>query len=342
MKNFELKDLCSGGCTAKLGPDFLANVLNKIPKNNYDENLIIGYDSSDDAAVYKLTDNLAIVQTLDFFTPIVEDPYIFGKIAAANSLSDIYAMGGEVKIALNIVCFPEKMNPDVLAEILRGGAEKVHEAGGILSGGHSINDKDIKYGMSVTGIINPNKVLANNKCKVGDKLILTKPLGVGIVSTAYKVGEGSKEAYIEAINSMEYLNKYAAEKMTKYNINACTDITGFGFLGHLIEMIGNQFTAEIFSNSVPYIKEAYDYAKEFLLTSAAQRNRNYLSGKILFDNIDFPTQEILFDPQTSGGLLISLPPHEADKLINDLEDIKTKSAIVGEIVEKKEYSIIVK
>ncbi|WP_238902288.1 selenide, water dikinase SelD [Clostridium sp. YIM B02506] len=340
MSQNNVKFTCGGGCTAKLGPGMLKSVLDKIP-NKFDENLLIGFDSSDDGAVYKLTEDIAIIQTLDFFTPIVEDPYTFGKIAAANALSDVYAMGGEVKVALNIVGFPEKMEADILGEILRGGAEKVHEAGGVVSGGHSINDPEPKYGLSVTGVVHPLKILPNNNCKIGDKLILTKPLGVGIITTAHRVGEASEEAYNKAIKSMETLNKYAADKMKKYKVNACTDVTGFGFLGHLNEMIKDEYSIKVNGNTLPYIKEAYDYAKEFLITAGGQRNRRHLKDKVLFKDIEFALEEILFDPQTSGGLLISLSSDEADDLLKELQELDLKSEIVGEVIEKQEFNIII-
>lgn len=340
MSQNNVKFTCGGGCTAKLGPGMLKSVLDKIP-NKFDENLLIGFDSSDDGAVYKLTDDIAIIHTLDFFTPIVEDPYTFGKIAAANALSDVYAMGGEVKVALNIVGFPEKMEADILGEILRGGAEKVHEAGGVVSGGHSINDPEPKYGLSVTGVVHPSKILPNNNCKIGDKLILTKPLGVGIITTAHRVGEASEEAYNKAIKSMETLNKYAADKMKKYKVNACTDVTGFGFLGHLNEMIKDEYSIKVNGNTIPYIKEAYDYAKEFLITAGGQRNRRHLKDKVLFKDIEFALEEILFDPQTSGGLLISLSSDEADDLLKELQELDLKSEIVGEVIEKQEFNIII-
>ncbi len=316
-------------------------MLAHIPKA-YDKNLLIGFDSADDAAVYKISDDKALIQTLDFFTPIVEDPYTYGKIAAANSLSDVYAMGGDVLTALNIVCFPEKMNPEVLGEILRGGAEKVMESGGILSGGHSINDDNPKYGLSVTGVVHPDKIIANNTCRVGDKLILTKPLGIGIVTTANSIGEASERAYKEAIKIMEYLNKYSAEKMKKYKVNGCTDITGFGFLGHLSEMLNDDISIVIESSKVPYIKEAHEYASEFIITSAGQKNRKYLGDKVKLNNLDFATEEILFDPQTSGGLLISVAPEDTESLLRDLEELEIKSALVGEVKERGEYRIEVK
>lgn len=329
-----------GGCTAKLGPGILSRVLERIPKK-YDENLLIGFESSDDASVYKLTDDIAMVQTLDFFPPMVDDPYTFGKIAAANALSDIYAMGGEVKTALNIVCFPEQMDLNILGDIIQGGSEKVEEAGGVLSGGHSIMDQDVKYGLSVTGIINPNKIYQNNGCKIGDKLILTKPLGVGIVSTANRVGEASEKAMNQAIESMCTLNKYAAEIIRKYDVHACTDVTGFSLLGHLNEMVAGDCSAVIDSSEIPYIKEAREYAEEFLLTAAAQRNRNYLEDKILFNIDDFAMEEILFDPQTSGGLLVSVNPNDVEDIMKELSSLKLPCGVIGEVIKPKEYKIIV-
>lgn len=329
-----------GGCTAKLGPGILSRVLERIPKK-YDENLLIGFESSDDASVYKLTDDIAMVQTLDFFPPMVDDPYTFGKIAAANALSDIYAMGGEVKTALNIVCFPEQMDLNILGDIIQGGSEKVEEAGGVLSGGHSIMDQDVKYGLSVTGIINPNKIYQNNGCKVGDKLILTKPLGVGIILIANRVGEASKEAMDKAIESMCTLNKYAAEIIRKYDVHACTDVTGFSLLGHLNEMVAGDCSAIIESTKVPYIKEARQYADEFLLTAAAQRNRNFLQDKVLFNIDDFAMEEILFDPQTSGGLLIAVNPEDVEEIMKELETLSLPCGVIGEVINQKQHKIIV-
>lgn len=329
-----------GGCTAKLGPGILSRVLERIPKK-HDDNLLIGFESSDDASVYKLTDDIAMVQTLDFFPPMVDDPYTFGKIAAANALSDIYAMGGEVKTALNIVCFPEQMDLNILGDIIQGGSEKVEEAGGVLSGGHSIMDQDVKYGLSVTGIINPNKIYQNNGCRVGDKLILTKPLGVGIVSTANRVGEASKEAMDKAIESMCTLNKYAAEIIRKYDVHACTDVTGFSLLGHLNEMVAGECSAVIDSTKVPYIKEARQYADEFLLTAAAQRNRNFLQDKVLFNIDDFAMEEILFDPQTSGGLLVAVGPEDVEDIMKELDNLSLLCGVIGEVVNEKQHKIIV-
>ena len=330
-----------GGCTAKLGAGILSHVLSKLPKAPYDANLLVGYDSKDDAAVYKISKDIAIVQTLDFFPPMVEDPYTFGKIAATNALSDIYAMGGEVKTALNIVCFPEDMDLNILGEIMRGGAEKVIEAGGQLAGGHSVADSDVKYGLSVTGVVHPEKIYQNNTGKIGDKLILTKKLGVGIVCAANRVGEASAEAMEEALTSMTTLNKYAAEVLRKYEVHACTDVTGFGFLGHLYEMLDDRLSAKIDQQNVPVIKEALAYADEFLLTAAAQKNRNHFGDYVHFEKVPFAMEEVLFDPQTSGGLLVAIAPEDALNLEKELQAAGLPAKIVGELIEKDTYEIYV-
>ena len=328
----------NGGCTAKLGPAVLSKILDKIPKT-HDENLLVGYDSNDDASIYKLTDELAIVQTLDFFPPMVEDPYTFGQIAAANALSDVYAMGGDVKTALNIVCYPEAMDLNILGKILMGGADKVAEASGVLSGGHSIADSSVKYGLSVTGIVHPNKILKNNTPKIGDVLILTKPLGVGLITTANRVGEASQVAMDKAIHSMTTLNKYAAEIMKNFDVHACTDITGFGFLGHLHEMLDNTFSTTIYSDNLPVIEEALNYADEFLISAAGQRNRNFLSSFVDFKNNNFAMEEVLFDAQTSGGLLYSINKDDANIAMEALKKLNMPCGIVGEITTKKDIEI---
>lgn len=328
-----------GGCTAKLGAGVLSHVLSLLPKGEKDKNLLIGYDSKDDAAVYQITENLAMVQTLDFFPPMIEDPYLFGQIAATNALSDIFAMGGEVKTALNIVCFPETMDLNVLGEIMRGGSEKVIEAGGSLAGGHSIADEGIKYGLSVTGLVNPKKMWANNQGIVGDKLVLTKKLGVGIICTANRIGEASGKALQEAVNSMTTLNKKAAEIAKKYEIHAATDVTGFGFLGHLHEMMDGKLSCRIKSEEVPVMGEALAYAEEFYITAAAQKNRNYVGEFVHFENITFAMEEVLFDPQTSGGLLLAVDALQAENMVDDMRQAGLPAAIVGEITEKKDVEI---
>ncbi len=328
-----------GGCTAKLGAGILDRVLSRLPKGPRDENLLIGFDSKDDAAVYQVSEDIAIVQTLDFFPPMLDDPYTFGKVAATNALSDIYAMGGEVKTALNIVCFPEDMDLNVLGEIMRGGSEKVIEAGGTLAGCHSIADSDVKYGLSVMGTVNPNKIYANNGGQPGDRLILTKRLGVGIICTANRVGEASADAMAAAVDSMTTLNKYAAMICRKYNVHACTDVTGFSFLGHLHEMMDGKLSCIIHASQVPHFPEAIDYANEFLLTAAAQRNRNHVGESVHFQDIPFAMEEVLFDPQTSGGLLIAVAAEEAAALETELQEAGLPAAIVGEITEKRDIEI---
>lgn len=338
----EEKLFCKGGgCTAKLGPAALQRILEKVPKKE-DKNLLIGYESKDDAAVYQVSEDLAMVHTLDFFPPMIEDPYLFGKIAATNALSDIFAMGGKVTTALNIVCFPETADMNLLGEIIRGGTEKVHEAGGVLAGGHSIIDTDVKYGLSVTGTVHPDKIYSNAGGRPGDILILTKPLGVGIICTANRVKEASEEAMDKVLKSMTLLNKYAAECLEKYEIHGCTDVTGFGFLGHLSEMLGEEKSAVIDSGKVPYFSEARQYAEEFLLTAAGQRNRNFIGDEVEFQREDFAMEEILFDPQTSGGLLVAVSKETGSLLLHDLKEAGLDAAMVGEITEKQNKKIYVK
>lgn len=328
-----------GGCTAKLGAGILSRVLERLPKFDKDPALLIGYDSKDDAAVYKLTDEVAVVQTLDFFPPMVDDPYTFGQIAATNALSDIWAMGGQVKTALNIVCFPEKSDLNILGEIMRGGAEKVAEAGGVLAGGHSIADSDVKYGLSVMGVVHPDRIYANNTPQTGDCLVLTKRLGVGILCTANRVGEASAEAMAAAIASMTTLNKYAAQCCRAYEIHACTDVTGFSFLGHLHEMMDGAHSCRIEAGAVPVFSEALRHADEFLLTAAGQRNRNHTGPFVRFENVPFAMEEVLFDPQTSGGLLVALPKEQAAALVEDLRRGGAPAAVVGEVTDSEDIEI---
>ncbi|MCL2555927.1 MAG: selenide, water dikinase SelD [Firmicutes bacterium] len=342
LKQIQKLNNC-GGCAAKLSSSLLKEIVSSIPKFD-DKNLIVGFDSSDDGAVYKIDDNTAIIQTLDFFPPIVPNPYIFGQIAAANSVSDVYAMGGKVLSALNIVCFNEEEDPSILAAILKGGAEKIKESGGVLCGGHSINDDGIKYGLSVNGLVHPDKILYNNRCKIGDKIILTKPLGVGIVNIAHLAGQraATKQGYEAALKSMTTLNKYAFELAVKYNINAMTDVTGFGFLGHLYEMIGGDYSIKVDAKSVVYIKDALNCAEEFLITAGGQKNRESLEYKVNFDSgITEALKEIFYDPQTSGGLLISADKKDANKLMKELSALDLESSVVGEVVKREEHGIIV-
>ena len=330
-----------GGCTAKLGAGVLSRILEKLPRGEKDPNLLVGSASRDDAAVYRVTENLALVQTVDFFPPMVDDPYTFGQIAAANALSDVYAMGGEVKTALNLVCFPENMDLNVLGEILRGGAEKVAEAGGILAGGHSIADTGVKYGLSVTGLVDPYHLYVNDAGQPGDKLLLTKALGVGLLCTANRVGEAAPEHMAAAINSMTTLNKTAAEISRRYAVHAATDVTGFSFLGHLHEMMGAKLSCVIDARAVPVLPGAEKAADDFLYTAAGQRNRNHTGPFVRFEGVPFAMEEVLFDPQTSGGLLLAVDPAEASALEKELQSAGLPAKIVGEIVPRTETEITV-
>ena len=330
-----------GGCTAKLGAGVLSRILEKLPRGEKDPNLLVGYDSRDDAAVYRVTEDLALVQTVDFFPPMVDDPYTFGQIAAANALSDVYAMGGEVKTALNLVCFPENMDLNILGEILRGGAEKVAEAGGILAGGHSLADTGVKYGLSVTGLVDPQHLYANDAGQPGDKLLLTKALGVGLLCTANRVGEAAPEHMAAAISSMTTLNKTAAEISRRYTVHAATDVTGFSFLGHLHEMMGGRLSCKINARAVPVLPGAEKAADDFLYTAAGQRNRNHTGPFVRFEGVPFAMEEVLFDPQTSGGLLLAVDPAEASALEKELQSAGLPAKIVGEIVSRTETEIAV-
>ena len=321
----------------------MAQVLCQLPRTQ-DDRLLVGLDTSDDAAVYKINDDLALIQTLDFFTPVVDDPYTFGQIAASNSLSDVYAMGGEPKLAMNIVCFPNCLSPDVLAEILKGGYDKVVEAGAITVGGHTVEDDEPKYGLSVSGFVHPDKVLANNNAKPGDVLVLTKPLGLGIINTAIKGQLADKETYDEAVLVMTTLNKYAKEAIDRSGgVNSLTDITGFGLLGHALEMAeGSSVSMVIDHKSIPTVLNAIEYAQMGLVPAGAYDNRNYIGDKAYInEDVSEEMKDILFDPQTSGGLLISIPEEKADKLLEELKDTPTKFAVVGRVVEKQEHFIIV-
>jgi selenide,water dikinase len=287
-----------------------------------DPNLLVGRETSDDAGVYRLSGDTALVQTIDFITPVVNDPYDFGRIAAANSLSDVYAMGGRPLTAMNVVCFPVKsMDKAVLREILRGGLEKIHEAGAALVGGHSVEDPEIKYGLSVTGLVHPDRVLTNSGVKPGDALILTKPLGTGILATAIKAGLASEEAQIRAIEAMATLNKKAAEVMAAYPVNACTDVTGFGLLGHALEMArGSKVAITLFADRVPLLPEVLDSVQMGLVPAGSFSNRNFCAHQVRQSKaVDPMLLDILADAQTSGGLLISLPQDQASALVGDLK-----------------------
>lgn len=323
-----------GGCNAKIGAGHLSKILKSLPRPKKSDRLLVGYNSEDDAAVYKIDDDTAIIQTLDFFPSMVTDPYLFGEIAATNALSDVFAMGGDVVTCLNIVCFPEDANMKVLEKILQGGAAKVKEAGGILAGGHSIHDHRPKYGLSVMGKVNPDKILRNDQVKDGDVLILTKPLGVGIVIPAYNAHQIGEDAYQQAVTSMTTLNKYAADIMRQFPVDSCTDVTGFGLAGHLTEMLHGEYQAKLTAENIPIIPDAYQAAGDFLTSAGGQRNRDFLGDRIDFTFDDFALQEILFDPQTSGGLLIAVQPQYVDAMMDKLAKLPTKPAVIGKVSKK--------
>jgi selenide, water dikinase len=301
-------------------------------------NLLVGMDRVEDAGVYKITEETAIVQTVDFFTPVVDDPFTFGQIAAANSLSDVYAMGGTPITALNIVCFPvQTMDISIMREILLGGIEKMREAQVVLVGGHSVDDRELKYGLSVTGTIDPRKILRKEDAKPGDKLILTKPLGTGIIATALKGEMASRKAIERITRSMSSLNKQASEIMRAVGVNVCTDITGFGLIGHAAEMIeGMAVGMIIYAGSVPVFEEAQELAAQGMVPGGLTRNREYRRSMVDISPgvADFQA-EILFDPQTSGGLLIAVSSEKAAILLKKLHEAGvTEAAIIGEITQE--------
>ena len=310
-----------------------------------DENVIVGLDRADDAGVYRVNDDLALIQTVDFFTPIVDDPYWFGQIAAANALSDVYAMGGTPKTAMNLVGFPlEKMDISILREIIQGGVDKIKEAGVVLLGGHSVDDPELKYGLSITGFIHPDRVLTKQNLKAGDKLILTKPLGTGIVNTAIKGGLASQETIERVTRLMARLNRKPAEIMSRYEVHACTDITGFGLLGHLAEMVtGSGQSIRLLGDAIPMIPEAREYGQMGFVPAGAYRNREFREGMVEFGrSVDRLTQDILFDPQTSGGLLISVSRDVSEALVRELKsDGVPEAVIIGEVMSTPEEKIFV-
>jgi selenide,water dikinase len=308
-----------------------------------DENVLVGLDRADDAGVYKISDELALIQTVDFFTPVVDDPFRFGQIAAANALSDVYAMGGTPKTAMNLVAFPVKeMDISVLRQILQGGVDKLTEAGVVLIGGHSIEDKELKYGLSVTGFVHPAQVLTKKNLQAGDRLVLTKPLGTGIVNTVIKAGMASADLIDRVTHLMIGLNRDAAEIMARFEVNACTDVTGFGLLGHLAEMVcGSGMSARVFSMQVPVIPEALEFASMGLIPAGAYKNREFRASMIAFaETVALSRQDALVDPQTSGGLLISVNGNQAAELITALKDAGVGDAAeIGEVQNGPEEKI---
>ncbi len=306
-------------------------------------NLLVGLDSPDDAGVYKLDSQTALIQTLDFLTPITDSPYEFGQIAAANSLSDVYAMGGKPITVMNIVCFPSNdLDEDILSQTLEGGLDKIHESGAVLVGGHSVDDQEFKYGLSVTGIVHPDKVLVNAAARTGDAVILTKPVGTGIMSTAIKAKLATKENIKESVAVMSMLNKAAAEVMTQFSVNACTDVTGFGLAGHLLEMAkGSKKSITLYSKKVPVLKNVLDFANMGLIPAGAHKNRRFFEELTRIDtSVDRVSVDLMFDPQTSGGLLISLNEKDAKKCVEKMKINGLNAWIIGEITHEADKGFL--
>ena len=328
------------GCGAKVGAGTLVHMLEGF-QTHFDPNLIVGYDKSDDASVYKLSDELALVQTTDFFPPIVDDPFLYGQIAAANALSDVYAMGGEPKLALNIMCLAEKMDKDTVHNILRGGYAKAYEAGAIITGGHTIQGAEPIYGLAVSGFVHPDKVLTNSGAKPGDVLILTKPLGIGILATAAKADLVEEEVLQRIYRQMATLNKTARDIMVKYPVHSCTDVTGFAMLGHSFEMAqGSGCTVHIQTGNIPFHPEAYEMAKMGFIPAGAYRNREYAEASVkVVGNITRAMQDICYDPQTSGGLLMAIPSEYAKECLAELQTRIPQASIVGYVSELLDAAI---
>lgn len=328
------------GCGAKVGAGTLCNLLTGF-QTHYDANLLVGYDKSDDASVYRVSDELAIVQTTDFFPPIVDDPFMYGQIAATNALSDVYAMGGEPKLALNIMCIPEKMDKATVQEILRGGYAKAYEAGAIITGGHTIHGAEPIYGLAVTGFVKPENVWTNSGAQPGDVLLLTKPLGVGILTTAAKAGLVEQELLDKLYVQMSTLNKYAHDVLVNYSVHACTDVTGFALLGHSLEMAqGSGVTVHLKAQDVPYHKEAYEMADMGFIPAGAYRNRDFAeAGVRVVGDVARALQDIFYDPQTSGGLLCAVPAAEAEACLAELRAVAPSTQIIGYVTEKLDSAI---
>lgn len=341
---FDLLSLVEqGGCSAKLPAKELEKALADLPKISH-KNVLVDIETHDDGGVYKISDDYALIQTTDFFPPVCSDPYDFGQIAAANALSDVYAMGGQVLSALNLVLFPAQISLDILKEILRGGQDKVHESGGVILGGHTIADDIPKYGLAVTGFVHPDHVVTNSKLRPGDYLVLTKPIGTGITISAKRNGLAPEAVYKEAIDNMKLLNDKGAIVMNKYNIQAATDITGFGLLGHAKKMAdGSKTSIHLNVNKVPVMDHVLNLVDMGCIPGAAFRNQEFCGQDCLFDNqVTYNEKMLLFDAQTSGGLLMSVPPEKVNDLVEELKESGYPvSSIVGEVSEKMEHSVSV-
>ena len=329
------------GCGAKVGAGTLVHLLEGF-RTHSDPRLLVGYDRSDDASVYYLDENTALVQTTDFFPPIVDDPFLYGQIAAANAISDVYAMGGEPKLALNILCLPESMTQDMVQELLRGGYDKAYEAGAIITGGHTIHGAEPIYGLAVSGFVHPKRILTNSGAKPGDVLLLTKPLGVGVLTTAAKAGLVDEAVMQRIYRQMAALNKAARDIMVKYRVHSCTDVTGFALLGHCFEMAqGSGCTVHLRAADVPFHPEAWELADMGFLPAGAYRNREYAEAGVTVRNgVSRTMQDLLYDPQTSGGLLMAVAVEDADACLRELRDSIPAAAAVGYVTEKQDNWII--
>lgn len=329
------------GCGAKVGAGVLAQLLDGLPVHR-DERLLVGYDKSDDASVYKISEELALVQTVDFFPPIADDPYLFGQIAAANALSDVYAMGGEPKLAMNVMCVSKDLPRDAVHEILRGGYEKVYEAGAIITGGHTIEAPEPKYGLSVTGFVHPQRVLTNAGAREGDVLFLTKPLGIGIITTAAKADLADDGLMAQVYRQMATLNRTARDAMVDFEVHGCTDVTGFGLLGHGVEMAqGSGVTLHIETTQVHYHREAYELAQMGLIPAGAYRNRDFAQAHVQVQaQMPLAMEDILYDPQTSGGLLLAVAEKDAPELFARLQSVLPEVAQIGYVTKAKDAAVV--
>ena len=330
---------CCAGCGAKVGAGTLAQMLEGF-KTHHDPRLIVGYDKSDDASVFVLDEHTALVQTTDFFPPIVDDPFLYGQIAAANALSDVYAMGGEPKLALNILCVAKGMDKHTVQEILRGGYDKAYEAGAIITGGHTIEGAEPIYGLAVSGFVHPKKVLTNSSARPGDVLILTKPLGIGILTTAAKAGMVEDDVLARIYRQMATLNKAARDIMVRYDVHSCTDITGFALLGHCYEMAqGSGCSIHLQTSCIPYHPEAYELAEMGFIPAGAYRNRAFAEAGVHAGSISRAMQDICYDPQTSGGLLMAIAESDAQRCLKELQAVIPSAAIIGYVSQQEDASI---
>ena len=322
----------------------LDSVLGKLARQ-HDPNVLIGFDTADDAGVYQLTPELALVQTVDFFTPIVDDPYVFGQIAATNALSDVYAMGGRPISALTLVCFPESGDTTILEQMLAGGLSKMIEANCTIIGGHSIKDDEIKLGYAVTGTVHPARVLANSRAKPGDRLIFTKSIGTGVISTAIKRGQADPAWVSDAVKAMTTLNKSAAEVVTSggFAIHAMTDVTGFGLIGHLREVArGSGVSVRLFASKVPLLEGALECVRHGDIPGGLKANRGFAEGCVEYaDDVPEDVRTLLYDPQTAGGLLISVAEADGVRLLSALKEAAVSAVEIGEVVEKRKPLIAI-